>query len=488
MRTTYLIVAFSSFATGAAWAQPELTEPPRDEQLRSQIAALQSETELATELTDSPREEQLRAQIAALQSQTGLARPAELLDPLRALALLYEEGGDHALAIVPIEEARHVARVHNGLTSADEALLLRQQIRNEKALGLHGRAWNLEQDMVAIARHHLDDPRMLPIFRELAEDRLAAIDQVAAGERPPMIYAGCYNAVPLPPYDYTSNDARRAANSSGFTNQSCFGGINDWLVAKLRSEILMYYADAIEIILRTGDYASEELRELERAAILVANNRTYGTIRPASGSGGSIAYCSPGTLDHYLSLDILSSCLAPVRRGNNFVYANVGGGVSHIRLLSYEVRAGAPVTTRARALAELADLHVIAVPYSRRRFLQSDPARALYERAYAELQQSGEVATAEQLFAPEVPITIPAYERNPFVSIETESARYIDVSFAVTRFGMAERIEVLDTSKDATRAEQRELVRMMENTSFRPRFVDGAVADSAPVVARYRLP
>ena len=29
----------------------------------------------------------------------------------------------------------------------------------------------------------------------------------------------------------------------------------------------MYYADAIETILRTGDYASQELRELEKAAL-----------------------------------------------------------------------------------------------------------------------------------------------------------------------------------------------------------------------------
>jgi tetratricopeptide (TPR) repeat protein len=462
MKTGVWLAMLSSFAAGAVLAQ--------------------------SEGTDVAREEQLREQIAALQSETGLARPAELVDPLRALALLYEEAGDHALAIVPLEEARHVARVHNGLTSADEALLLRQQVRNEKALGLHGRAWNLEQDMVAIARHHLDDPRMLPIFRELAEDRLAAIDRVDAGERPPLIYAGCYNSVPLPPYDYTSNDARRVANSSGFTSQSCFGGINQWLTAKLRSEILMYYADAIEIILRTGDYASEELRQLERAAIRVADNRTFGTMRPASGSGGRVAYCSAGTLDHYLTLDILSSCLAPVRRGDNFVYANVGGGVSFLRLLAYEVQIGAPAATRANALAELADLHVMAVPLARRRFIEADLVHALYQRAYADLQQSGDVEAATQLFAPDLPITLPTYEPNPFVSVATESRRYLDVSFAVTRFGTAERVEFLDTSRGATRTEQRELVRLIASSSFRPRFVDGEIADSAPVVARYALP
>ena len=144
-------------------------------------------------------EEQLRQQIAELQTETGLARPAELIDPLRALALLYEEGEDYALATATLEEARYVASVHNGLTSADEALLLRQQIRSEKGLGLYERAWDLQQDMVTIARQHHDDIRMLPIFRELADERLGLIEQVRDSERPPMIYAGCYNGEPLPP-------------------------------------------------------------------------------------------------------------------------------------------------------------------------------------------------------------------------------------------------------------------------------------------------
>src|SRR5262245_56293194 len=133
-------------------------------------------------------EEQLRQQIAELQTEAGLARPVEVIDPLRALALLYEENGDYALASATLEEARYVARVHNGLTSADEALLLRQQIRSEKALELYDRAWDLEQDMLTIARQHHDDIRMLPIFRDLADERLGLIEQVRDGERPPMIY------------------------------------------------------------------------------------------------------------------------------------------------------------------------------------------------------------------------------------------------------------------------------------------------------------
>ena len=86
-------------------------------------------------------------------------------------------------------------------------------------------------------------------------------------------------------------------------------------------------------------------------------------------------------------------------------------------------------------------------------------------------------------------MTLPTFEPNPFASAATsKSSRYIDVAFDVTKHGRAEQIEILDTSKAATRAEERDLIRLIENASFRPRVVDGAVADSAPVVVRYHLP
>jgi hypothetical protein len=437
-------------------------------------------------------EEQLRQQIAELQTETGLARPAEVIDPLHALALLYEEDGDYALATATLEEARYVARVHNGLTSADEALLLRQQVRSEKALGLHDRAWDLEQDMLTIARHHHEDIRILPIFRELAEDRLGVIEKVARGERPPMIYAGCYNGEPLPPYDYTRGGAWRDApqgEASGFTTPSCYGGINQDLIVKLRREILMYYADAIETILRTGDYASQDLRELERAAVRVRNGRSRSLNSVQSGKGGeSFAICPRGTLDDYLALEILDSCLAPVARGPGFVVANVGNPLGFMRLMQYEIRSGAPATARADAIAGLADWYVLFSPANRRRFDLPQVAFALYERAYRELDQSRDLKASTEMFAPELPVTLPTYEPNPFASAATESARYIDVSFAVTKYGLGERVEILEPSKGgATREEKQALIKLIESTTFRPRMVNGALADEAPIALRYYL-
>ncbi len=150
----------------------------------------------------------------------------------------------------------------------------------------------------------------------------------------------------------------------------------------------------------------------------------------------------------YLALEILSSCLAPVRRANGWVVPNVGNGAGLVRLLSYEIRSGAPAAARANALAELADWHVLAVPPERRRFERYDElALAFYERAYRELQQSGDLQTSMQMFAPELPVTLPTFGSNPFASAASaESPRYIDVAFAVTKYGTGEQIEILDTS------------------------------------------
>jgi hypothetical protein len=211
---------------------------------------------------------------------------------------------------------------------------LRQQVLSERTMGNEERAWELERDMVTIARQHHDDIRMLPVFRGLADDRLALVEQVRAGERPPVIYVGCYNGAPPPPYDYTGGASSAMA---GTLTSPCIGGINQDLIAKLRAEILMYYADAIETILETGDYASAELRQFETAALRIADaGRGRGVM--SSKSSGSFGICSSATLDQFLALEILGTCLAPVGRGTGWVVANVGNVVSLIRLISYEMR------------------------------------------------------------------------------------------------------------------------------------------------------
>lgn len=413
--------------------------------------------------------EQLLEQIAQLRLEGG-PNPKSVIDPLRALALLYEETENHVLAIAALEEARYVTRVHEGLSSADEALLLRQQIRSEKALGQHERAWDHEQAMVTLARQHHDDIRMVPVFRELAGDREDALEEYRSGGFPPEIELGCYY-VPWDPRPY--HDQRgKVRPPPELEGTSCRSGQSSAVVGRLRQDILAYYADAIEVILENGDYGSEELRDLEKQALRA------GTLRRFNRS------CQDRSLNELVTLPLIGSCLEPViHYFGQPVGGNVGGWVSLVRLIAYEVRSGAPAAARANAIAELADWHVVSTPPDRRRFEGGDAALLIYERAYQEIGQDDE--TRASIFSPEVPVTLPTYEPNPFASA-AQSTRYIDVSFEITRYGVGERIKILDTGNGATRAEERDLIHLIESSSFRPRFVDGELAASA-VSVRYQL-
>jgi hypothetical protein len=437
----FLVAASAVAVASAAFAQPQLG-----------IGA--DETEI-----------RLVEQIDELHTQSG-PTAADLIEPLRALALLYQEDGEHARASVALEEARYITRVNHGLSSVDEALLLREQVRSEKARGDLENAWTLEQEMIALARQHLDDIRVLPIFRDLAEDRLELLARVRAGEIPPEVYIRCY-------YGPQGN---------------CRAGSAARLDFAIRSQTLRYYASAIKVILASGDYASQELRDLEKEALRVRGQFARGPLarRGLLYSGGLGSWgCVGGTLGHYLASEILgSACLDP---GG----ANVGNVTGLMRLVSYEVRSGAPAAVRANAVAELADWHLLGAHNDGRSVATVDEtARSLYELAYRELQKDADAAESTvRIFAPELPVTLPVFEPNPFASPSpTESLRYVDVAFAITIDGRGERIEIRDPRRSATRAEERDLIRLIEQTSFRPRVVDGTLAASAPVVVRYYLP
>lgn len=123
-----LLIVAAAAASGAALAQPAREPVPIESERR------------------------LLGQLDELRTERGL-NAEELIEPLRALALVYQEAGDHVQAVVALQGARQVVRASRGSSATvDEALLLRQQIRSEKALGNGERVWNLQHDLAAIAR------------------------------------------------------------------------------------------------------------------------------------------------------------------------------------------------------------------------------------------------------------------------------------------------------------------------------------------------
>jgi len=156
------------------------------------------------------------------------------------------------------------------------------------------------------------------------------------------------------------------------------------------------------------------------------------------------------------------------------------------RLLAYDVANGMPSTTRIDSLLRIADWDIVTTQALHNRVVW-DSAVDTYQQAYEKLRDEGvDQESMRALFTPEVPVVLPTFQTNPLASAQTpDTTGHIDVTFEVTKFGRARRVEVLASTVSASREAEKDLIRRISNSVFRPRVVDGRVADAAPVVLRY---
>ena len=109
-----------------------------------------------------------------------------------------------------------------------------------------------------------------------------------------------------------------------------------------------------------------------------------------------------------------------------------------------------------------------------------------YERAYELLEAAG--ASIDELFSPEIPVVLPAFEPNPLVSSAARTSKgYIDVAFEVSRYGEGRDVQILDATTNATKDDKARLVRLIQSSRFRPRITDGEFGQASPVRVRYYL-
>ena len=186
------------------------------------------------------------------QSSNGPYSP-DLIGPLSALGVLYQEGGDHGLAASAISQALQIVRFNYGLYSLDQVPLIQQSIHNEESRGNLAAAWELEQELLVLARRHPEDLRTVPIFREAADARMDVLRRYVAGEFPPQLVLGCYYYADI---------------------GSCNSGSKGVAVGSLLTDAWRNYADAIRAMLRHQLY-TQELRELEMQ--LVRTSYFYGS-------------------------------------------------------------------------------------------------------------------------------------------------------------------------------------------------------------------
>lgn len=381
-------------------------------------------------------DERQRLIVARIQEELTQNGPlsAGLIEPWQALALLYQEAGDLVLAAAAVEQARQVVRTNYGLYSLEEAPLIRQAMRSAETLGDVAAAWDLEQQLLTLAERHPHDLRTTEILREVAGKRIDLLTRYLAGENPPQIVLGCY----YERHVYDVGDPRR---NEGW--RSCHAGSKRVVVGSILAEALAYYTSAIDTVLRNDGHSSAELRELQTELFRTAYRYRDNRMR---------AYTDVNDVLH--------------------------------RILAEQSVSSGSALSRINTLVAIADWSLLFARYPG----EYESALEVYGQAYELANEGAEHALAREIFSPRVPVRLPTFVPSPLVSQQTaESTGHIDVAFDITKHGTTDRIVVLDTSTNATRAAEKDLVRLIGRSRFRPRVTAGQIADSTPMVVRYYL-
>jgi hypothetical protein len=441
-------------------------------------------------IANDAAQEHVVGQIQEIRARDGINSEG-LIVPLTELALLYEQAELHALANAAIDQALQIIRMNRGVHSLDQVPLLQQAIANDTTGGNLAAAWQREEELVALARRHPEDLRTVPIFHEVADGRMALFGAWMAGEYPEQMLHGDYCET----FGQLFSCSRRGAARA------------------IIGDAQMYYADAIEVLLRNKLYSSDELRALETELVRTSDlvrTRPELVAPPGIGPGADSRLDEPrikgreeverygvGAFDRTFRDDTaarLEELRArgareesatgvdeqPSRTSENYPSNYLFGRQSLVRLYDYELASLAPLADQVRAFVQLADWDLL---YSRNSLAYSE-----YEQVYAWLEGNGAAQeTIEEVFAPTIPVVLPAFEPNPLVSLETKATSdYIDVAFRITKLGEPARIEIVGATPDVTGAAKKDLEILIKTSRFRPRVMDGEFRAS-DVVVRYQL-
>jgi hypothetical protein len=379
------------------------------------------------------------------QEEGGLTAP-DLLEPLTALGEEYFRQQEYALAAENFARARQILRVNNGFDTPQELPLLAKQVSAEELQGHAVTAWELEATLLELARKNLGSLEALPVFIAAAEKRLDIRRRYRDGEHPPEIELGCY-------YDrraYIAAVLRRepVVESVDTARRNCTAGDRRTVINSLLVEARSYYLLGVETLLQNDRYASEELMDLMTEVLRTSNAIQRSELSSADPALGELM----------------------------------------VRLLKHEPADRASTVRRAEFLLALADMNVVRM-HDARRMTGLDAVHEQYTQVWQELSKAGvEQRQLDAMFAPEIPVMLPAFTTNWLTEIaEADATGYIDIRFEITEQGKSRRIEVIGSSPNVERADIKDLERLVDQASFRPRMQDGKLIESAPVSVRYYL-
>ncbi len=350
-----------------------------------------------------------------------------LFDMYFSLATHYREDGDHRSAAEALEQALHIQRVTHGLFSLEQAAVSRELRASSFATGDFERVIQLETQLVRIARENPNDERSAVILADTADQQMDVYGRYLAGELPPQLSITFSNGV--------DNRPRMDPNR--------FLGLSNLYAARRN------YYEAIDVLVNAGLGTDPRVVEIERKVI-----QSY-------------------------FVEATSGGIRPGRREGLFGL----GRDSYNRMLLYAVEAN-DFTVAAEAMIGLADWHLLF-----QRFGSALDMYAEAHRALVELGVSQQVL--DEIFSPEVPIALPAFNPNPLAT-ETDAtdepaAEFLNVRMKLSRYGRSRARFIETTAQEADKHVEKRLRRFITRSRFRPMLVDGEPQHGREVEFRYYL-
>lgn len=378
----------------------------------------------------------------------------ELQQQLLALGQARQQQGDHEEALEAFARAEHISRINNGLHAPDHSVIVERMIESLIATGDISEANTKQQYLLYLQQQYYGQNSMevVPALTATGDWNMDAFNTIM--ERPSAFRLNL-NAVPIS-FGRRNVDPRVLAFSNLHTAQ--------WL-----------YYQAIVNIVQHRDFANPLLLDTEKKLI-------EATFLSAHRQG---IIEEPGFyMDSRRSLT--GSRIS--RQGLSAKSLNFESGRNawmRIRIYLQNVPAINPLEV-ADAMVGLGDWYML--------FNRRPTALRHYSEAWQYLQQANAPpAVIGNLLTPQIPAQLPQFTALPHsrahlgveASAEVTYDGYIDVSFAISRFGNVQDLQVLGKSANATRPIERRLKRLLHSAPFRPRLYAGIPAERETVQLRY---
>ena len=428
------IIMLGAMGRGAAAYPPP---PPLDLSHLEFVPALPAGASVAAQRAPSPTsaeaqkperaelDKAINEQLDTIQSEENAngKYSKDLAPELLSLAVLYQQRGDHILAIPVLERARQIIRYNEGLYSLDQVPMVERALASRDALHDGSVVGDTEDQLLELARKNPSDARVADIYYELANRHVGTVEKFLTD--PSQDLTVTLNVDGLAPHRETPEETALTTLDDARDN----------------------YAQAIRSVVRHRSPDGPSLTDVE-----------IGLVHSYYVEAQNVNRLSP------LAAQTSSRLGKPRYQEGIRAALHERGVESYWRRMRFSVKADRPETEIAAEQLELGDWHLV--------FDNNALAFATYRNARLLLERSG--ATPEEVqkfFSPLSPMVLPTFTAG-FVGPDQAAAYrgYIDTAITLNDVGRSTRFDVTGKSPQTPDEVVHRLKRYVAESRFRPRF------------------